>query len=225
MKPKMDFFVVLIIPTRSDSTNDVIDSTALDHETNERNTTRKETQQDECTKFVARDGRECSDLWQKRAERAPPFAMPTATMWRTLFAALASRFTFRPDLSTFVRHDWKRRSTRKTRCAESRSLWQSAHRDRRLSARRRRQSSHRDACSFGDSVSSYGVHLSHRCRARRRAMRRFLLLIDNASRRTTRIATTCDMTSMPRSMRAADDGEVDEADDVNVASLSSSSKL
>jgi hypothetical protein len=99
----------------SDSTNDVIDSTALDHETNERNTTRKETQQDECTKFVARDGRECSDLWQKRAERAPPFAMPTATMWRTLFAALASRFTFRPDLSTFVRHDWKRRSTRKTR--------------------------------------------------------------------------------------------------------------
>ena len=38
-------------------------------------------------------------------------------------------------------------------------------------------------------------------------MRRFLLLIDSESSRTTRIATTCDMTSIRRSMRSDDADE------------------
>jgi hypothetical protein len=63
--------------------------------------------------------------------------------------------------------------------------------------------------------------------ARSRAIRRFLLLIDNVSSRTMRIATTCDMISIPRSMRAHDDdADTGETDDVaaRYVSLSSSSE-
>lgn len=97
-------------------------------------TPRKQT--DECTKLLRERGARAALPTCGRRALSERRGLPCGRRqsgghcWR--------RFTLRSNLLSFVRHDWKReRSTRKTGCAPSRSVWQSSHRGSRFRARRR----------------------------------------------------------------------------------------